>query len=229
VIALFLRLGFWQLNRAEEKAVLLADIERAATEPVTGGMDVLLRGEPWRAVTLEGRYQPKQFLLDAQTHAGQVGYRVFSGFLLDQGAGYILIDRGWVQQEAVAEVTASVLPASLQSITGMLAPIPRSGWSGGPVTVGRVAGMEVVNYPTREQWQQLLDVPKTTTTHTSLHPLILRLHPQAPQGFVREWRPQISPPERHTAYAVQWFAMAFAVLLITLTLTLRTHSDRTNN
>ena len=33
-------------------------------------------------------------------------------------------------------------------------------------------------------------------------------------SFVREWKIFAFTPEKHIAYAVQWFAMAFTLLLI---------------
>jgi cytochrome oxidase assembly protein ShyY1 len=37
---------------------------------------------------------------------------------------------------------------------------------------------------------------------------------RADSGFVREWTPQVMPPQRHWAYALQWFALALAALVI---------------
>ena len=36
--------------------------------------------------------------------------------------------------------------------------------------------------------------------------------------FLREWTPQILPPERHQGYALQWFTFALAALVIFLVL-----------
>ncbi|MEO8010086.1 MAG: SURF1 family cytochrome oxidase biogenesis protein [Dokdonella sp.] len=36
--------------------------------------------------------------------------------------------------------------------------------------------------------------------------------------FMRDWTPQILPPERHQGYALQWFTFAFAALVIFIVL-----------
>ena len=41
---------------------------------------------------------------------------------------------------------------------------------------------------------------------------ILLLAPEPGSGFVREWRPNVFPPERHRAYALTWFALAAVVV-----------------
>jgi len=33
-------------------------------------------------------------------------------------------------------------------------------------------------------------------------------------GFVRQWTPDVMPPERHEAYALQWFTFALVAIVI---------------
>jgi cytochrome oxidase assembly protein ShyY1 len=49
---------------------------------------------------------------------------------------------------------------------------------------------------------------------TALSPRILLLDPQAPFGYVREWKPPGIPPLRHYAYAIQWWSFAVLALLV---------------
>ncbi len=42
-----------------------------------------------------------------------------------------------------------------------------------------------------------------------------------PDGYVRTWSPPGFPPMRHIGYAVQWFALALALLVIYLVTNLR--------
>jgi len=46
--------------------------------------------------------------------------------------------------------------------------------------------------------------------------------PAAPNGYERVWRPAMQfGPERHLAYAIQWFAFAIVALIIFIALSLR--------
>lgn len=58
-----------------------------------------------------------------------------------------------------------------------------------------------------------------------LAPAVLLLDAGAPFGLLREWPalPNTLPPERHRGYALQWFGMAAAVLVITIALMRRRH------
>jgi surfeit locus 1 family protein len=51
---------------------------------------------------------------------------------------------------------------------------------------------------------------------------IVLLDPAAPNGYERVWRPAMRfGPERHLGYAVQWFALALAALIVFIALSLR--------
>ena len=52
---------------------------------------------------------------------------------------------------------------------------------------------------------------------------VLRLDPTLPLGYARDLDvlPNTLPPEKHLGYAVQWFALALAVLATALLLTFR--------
>ena len=44
--------------------------------------------------------------------------------------------------------------------------------------------------------------------------MVLLLDKDQPGGFVREWNPVVVGPERHVGYAVQWFALAAALVIL---------------
>ena len=57
-----------------------------------------------------------------------------------------------------------------------------------------------------EKSSQLFDYP--------LIPFVLRLAPDESSQFVREWHSHFMGPEKHYGYAVQWFSLAAALLVI---------------
>ena len=58
----------------------------------------------------------------------------------------------------------------------------------------------------------------------AIAPRVLRLDPALPLGHERDLDllPNTLPPSRHLGYAVQWFGLALAVLVVALTLQWRT-------
>jgi cytochrome oxidase assembly protein ShyY1 len=45
-------------------------------------------------------------------------------------------------------------------------------------------------------------------------PFVVLLNAQETSSFVRDWQPVVMAPEKHLAYAAQWFLLAFAALVI---------------
>jgi len=58
---------------------------------------------------------------------------------------------------------------------------------------------------------------------TPLAPRVLRLNPDLPIGYARDLDilPNTLPPEKHRGYAVQWFGLCIATIVLTLVLGLR--------
>ena len=54
-----------------------------------------------------------------------------------------------------------------------------------------------------------------------LRPFVLRLDPALEHGYRRDWKIAAISPDKHLAYAFQWFALAVAVAVVFLVLSLR--------
>ncbi len=80
------------------------------------------------------------------------------------------------------------------------------------------AGLQTVEWPVfdfatmRAAWQQELD--RRGDTGRRILPYTLRLAADQPHGFKRQWTVISGDPAKHTGYAVQWFAMSAALLLL---------------
>ena len=77
-----------------------------------------------------------------------------------------------------------------------------------------------------DEWPQLLTYPDVgriaTALQTSLYPDVLFLDASSPGGFEdRAWRPVVMGPDKHHAYAVQWFALAVTALAAWILLAFR--------
>ncbi|GIX22405.1 MAG: hypothetical protein KatS3mg121_1188 [Gammaproteobacteria bacterium] len=199
--------GFWQLERAADKAALLAAREAARARPALD-----LRAAPLPApaalplrVRLAGRYRPeRQFLLDNQLHAGRAGYRVLTPFERADGS-LLLVDRGWLPAPAAR--------AHLPVVAVDAAPREIEGWLERPARGFVLGRVDEPGWPCRVQ---ALDMDVLAMRlDRSVYPGVLALAPDQPDGYLRRDRP--APPRlgpaHHRAYAVQWFALAATVLI----------------
>lgn len=97
--AILVALGVWQMQRAEWKAGLLADIQRgidAPPGPLPAAVDPSLKYHP---VTVSGTTTGDELLVLGGTRESGGGYRILSGFVTDEGRR-IMVDRGFVPEDA---------------------------------------------------------------------------------------------------------------------------------
>lgn len=206
LLAVMLRLGFWQLDRAEEKRGIKADYERALLH----APEMLATPAPPadaapKPVRVTGRYLPEaQLLLDSQVREGQGGVRVWTPMKRDDG-GIILVDRGWIPDPGRERAPALPVEAGARSVTGLWRPLPQGGLAvANPLC--DVTGTVRVQYP---------DISALRCRYgQTLADGLLLLDPEAADGFTREWAPDYLRPEVHLGYAVQWFGFAAALLVI---------------
>lgn len=217
VLALLLWLGFWQLDRAAEKRALAdayaAALAAAPREVATA--DELLAAPRFAPVTAAGRYVPgRQALLDAQTHEGRAGYRVWTPLALADGGDWVLVDRGWVPAGPDRTARPDLAVGDMRrQVTGLRAPLPRPGLRLGAPDAEQGA------WPRRLVWPD--EAALARTWGRPLPAALILLAPGEPDGFVRDWDPVAMPAERHVGYAVQWFSLAAALVVIALVLLIR--------
>jgi surfeit locus 1 family protein len=225
LVVVFVRLGFWQIHRGQEKIAMISAYQEAAkavaldfTSALRAGDDGLLLRH--RAMQARGRYEPGHtLLLDNQVSHGQPGYHVWSPLRLEMSHRLILVDRGWVPMDADRRLLPAVdTPQGRVSVRGVWEPLPRPGLRVGANDCGGSGWPRVVQYPLHRELQCLLG--------GELVEGVLWLDPAADGGFRREWQETGFPPERHYGYAFQWFALAGTLLVVFVVVNFRrTASD----
>ena len=210
---LFARLGWWQLERKAEKQLLF---EQFANGPRLSVEQALERAEKFARVEARGRYDPsRHVLLDNKILNGRAGVHVLTPFTLGNGR-QLLINRGWLPIPPDRRSLPAVeTDDSLRTIAGIL---------NKPTTGGQRIGEPDVLVADR--WPQLvtyLDLDSVSTAlNSSLEPWLLQLEPEDESGFEgRQWQAAVMGPEVHGAYALQWFSLAVAALIIWITLGVR--------
>ena len=213
VLPLLLTLGFWQLDRARQKTELLAAfVERSQQPPASlAEANPIDPASRYRRVVATGRYDSEhQLLLDNQLRNGQPGYHVLTPLRLAQGSA-ILVNRGWLplggSRRELPDVAVTAEPIA---VVGWLAQPTNPGLRLGDAAGGDPRWPRVVPYVDYDRLAALLGYP--------LWPTVILLEPEASAGYWRDWQPRFGGygPERHQGYAVQWFALALALVILYL-------------
>jgi len=211
VFTLLLNLGFWQLQRAEEKNYLKSRFEsRNTLGPMTLEELNTLQGDTNDfPLKTSGHYDNRyNVLLDNQMHETRAGYHLLTLFIPSGSNQGIWVNRGWLW----AGHDRSILP-DFPAIEGQQALQGRVYTPPDNVFLLKKDNFNQVSWPFRAQsmdlnsLQGLLDV--------QLLPFTLRLNPGSNDSSMpREWHYLPIGPEKHQGYAFQWFAMSFALIMI---------------
>jgi surfeit locus 1 family protein len=132
------------------------------------------------------------------------------------GGGHLLVNRGWLPMPADRRsLPGFETDAAERTIRGVLRQPP----AGGP-RLGEADDLRA------DQWPQLvtyLDPDRIAEVMgLDLPPRILHLDAADSSGFAgREWQAAVMRPAVHGAYALQWFALAAAALVIWIVLGVR--------
>lgn len=225
LLLLLTGLGLWQLERAEEKRAIEQTVARRIEAPPLAidaarwnsiQLSADLSELAYRRVILSGRFEgSRQYLLDNRTRKGVAGFQVLTAFLPRGAGGGVLVNRGWIPLGERRDQPPSLPAPSVElqisgAFDGPREPLPLLGSSG---------------YEQR-QWPKIVQrvelEPMAKQLGISLLPQVVLLDPNAPAGFVREWKPYYGiSVERHQAYAFQWFALATALVIIYIVVNLK--------
>jgi surfeit locus 1 family protein len=212
LLPLLVSLGFWQLDRAEQKRALQAEYDaRSLDEQVLIGASAQSSEDlRFYKVVARGHYDTEyQILLDNRVHHGQPGYYVITPLKLQGSDVRVLVNRGWVPLgESRARLPTIPTPKAEQEIEGVATvPLERRFSLGGEARRG--------------QWQAVwpyLDLARyADAVPFPIQPVVVLLDPASPAGgFVREWARLDTGIATHQGYAFQWFTLALALATIYL-------------
>ncbi len=203
--------GVWQQERALEKEAIAANWtarQQEAPRPLLS-----LANSPaelaYRRVQMEGHFiAQRNFLLDNRIYRRRYGVEVISPLQIEGTDTVVLVNRGWIAADP-SRRTLPELPVdnALQSLEGTVYVPPGKAFTLGPIS-------------DNEDWPRLvqaLDVPVLAVMlDIEVFPYTVRLEPGSAAGFTIDWPLVNISPEKHRAYAVQWFSMAAVLLMIYL-------------
>jgi surfeit locus 1 family protein len=207
-VVIMFALGNWQLQRAEQKTMRLLAIEQAAEteqvdlQQVSNGKIEQMLDMP---VNFEGTADAEHFfLLDNKIHKGRVGYQVLVP--MQTYSGTVMTNFGWVAATSSRDILpniqinnkemryAGVLSLPLDNIMVKETAVVDGDWP----KVLQQTDLDIIQQHYKKQ----------------ILPFVVLLTAQENSLFIRDWQPVVMAPEKHIAYAAQWFLLAFAGLAV---------------
>lgn len=209
-VPLFIALGFWQLDRADEKRQILGDLkQRQAQAPRLFSPEQFY--ESYTPVTVRGHYDGRHFLIDNQVVSGRTGFDVLSVFQEERG-NTLLINRGFIEASS-DRLTLPLVPTP-NEVLSLSGSVSRN--LGEPFLLeDQKLNIEAFTESSVELIQAFEPaLLKQFLPEWQVGDWFLRLDLGQVSAFETHYQPVRMMPEKHTGYAVQWFAMAFALIAI---------------
>jgi surfeit locus 1 family protein len=213
-VGVTVRLGCWQLARAQEKQDRHIAIASKMAAPVLSTQALLAQPERFkdvhRAVDVEGVWQPQHTVfLENRPMGGRTGFWVLTPLALDANH-WLLVQRGWLPRHQLDRSLLAPFdtPTGRVQVQGRLAPPPSD-----LMTLAKADERDVPAVGANNI-RQNLDLPHYAQgLDAELMAVVLQTGP-ASDGLLRDW-PEISAGvEKHHAYAFQWFALAALQLVL---------------
>ncbi len=205
-VALTLRLGFWQLSRAEQKIQLQQAIDQQAQLPPLGLAQLTQDPSAWaqihRRILLQGEWlNDKTVFLDNRAHRGRVGFWVMTPLRLQAGQ-VVWVQRGWVERDALDPRKLPSLPAPInnQVFQARIAP---------PLSqifeLGRPAASLEEKLP---QIRANLDLAQMQAlVQDNVRALVVQTGADG-DNLRRDWFEVGVTADKNHGYAFQWFALS---------------------
>lgn len=206
LFAVAIAAGNWQFDRAQTKRQLQARIDALAKAPprVITGRESTAADLEGRRVVVTGRFDPAhEIFLDNRSWEGRPAYQVLTPLRIDGSDAAVLVNRGLVLRDWKAhEPPAVPVPPAPIRIEGMAGPPP-----------GKY--LELSTHVIQGKVWQNLDLPRyARTVPYPLLPIVVTQLNETGDGLHRRWLRPDTGVEKHIGYAVQWFGMAAATVVI---------------
>lgn len=207
LLPLLVGLGFWQLQRAGEKSTIQQTLEEQQALPpleLSGASTPLLA--PFRRVVFSGKPDASRiWLVENQVYQGQLGYHLLVPVELQDGA-WVLVNGGWIRgaRDRLQLPNIPPLPHSA-TFSGQLRDISHN----------RFLRAQTLDsgWPKRILQIDLSEMGKVMGDRRLL-PWVVQLDETSPMAQTVHWPVINTSVDKHIGYALQWFAMAAALVIL---------------
>ncbi len=217
VMALCMKLGFWQYNKAQSKIEAQHQIDQGMQLAPARLPSTIDDEEKWRykRVSFKGEYMPEyQIILDNRVHNTKAGYQVITPVKLLGEERYVLVNRGWVEGNPDRSLPDIATPQGEHNFVGdLFFPL---------ADVFTLESVQAQNAAWQPLWQHIDLQRYQSLVSFKVTPYIVRLAPdQVAGGFVRDWPVPKSRITVHLGYAYQWFGFAITLFVIYIVLNIK--------
>ena len=220
----FIVLGFWQIDRADQKNVLNSNyIDRQQEAIIVLDKNNVIDEKSsllWRKVEFEGSFINKQnIILDNQIFNQIAGFNIITPFKIKGSDSLVLVNRGWHPNLKNREMLPIINEISGEKILqGHIASFPVSG-----IKLGK-NNIETLNSQIF-RFQRLDAAELNYFFSAKIMPYMIYLDPIIDKELYGNFKLPAPDSQKNYGYAFQWFAFAITLLIIFIRLSMKRKSN----
>ena len=202
----FVLLGFWQINRGNEKTEIIETFE---LQQAGQAVEFSSNSQQWERVYINGKLDDKRIVyLDNVIHKGILGFKVLAPVFIEENK-IMLVDFGWIKQPQSRSQASFVSISENKNISV-------SGVLESP-EMGLVLSEDIFTntWPKISQSKSIIALESLFEEEIIKFILLSDYRPDTNFVYLK---PVVAnmPPVKHYGYAGQWFAMFIALSIMYL-------------
>ena len=206
-VPITISLGFWQLDRAQEKTEIIANYDELLTsEPIN--LNAKSTYKNWQPVTTMGRFKDTVIFEDNAILNGRAGFKIYH--LFENGDGsYVFVHRGFIERNMIKNNLPQIdMPKGKQSLKGSVLIKQDNSF----VQDIEESDARIIQEFDIERLINKFPILKDRY----LHPFLFNLDIRDKNKFLAIEKPVNMAASKHIGYAIQWFGLCLALIILTI-------------
>ncbi len=200
-LPLFIKAGLWQLERFAYKKDLQRHYQQAQDDPALSMINIMPK--PYKKVWVKGEMRDGYWLIDNQINEGQFGYEVIQ-VLEDKEIGHIFIAMGWIKGDLDRRKLPHITPLNgTIKLEGRLEIIPTNNLIKKNLVHLEDKILPAIDHAIFEK-----------ITPQEFYPFFVRADKARLKNVIPQEKTPHFTPEKHRAYALQWFSFALITFVM---------------
>ena len=206
-VPITISLGLWQIERANEKKVIISNYDKLlVSTPITLQKEQPL--ENWQPIETVGAYQDLVIYEDNAINSGKAGFKVYHLFQNGDGT-FMFVHRGFIERNLIKNNLPRIdTPLRKKNIKGT-ALFKQSNTFVKNIEESDIRIIQEFNTSVLiERFPILKD--------RYLHPFLFNLDVRDADKFQPIEKPVNMTASKHIGYAIQWFGLCAALIILTI-------------
>ena len=206
-VPITISLGIWQIERANEKKLIIANYDKLlVSAPVALQKNQMLNN--WQPIETTGTYEDTIVYEDNAINNGKAGFKVYHLFRNDDGT-FIFIHRGFIERNLIKNNLPEVeIPTEKKSIYGTTLFKQNNTF---------VKNIEESDSRIIQEFNPSLLIDKYPMLKDKyLHPFLFNLDIRDVNKYQPIEKPVNMTASKHIGYAIQWFGLCAALIILTI-------------